>query len=166
MKLDYFELEVTHFFLSCLLPSLLLSSSSFFLSLSLSQKIKRYHFLWLRKDHKRPRYIPVNRDPSRKAMASLRSLLAMHSIVWLMQIDQSGRLCVGISGMLSASTFLMIKAPSRPYAHFLNGAQSCVHEALCRHFLLDIFFIYVSNVIPFPSLPFNKLPPHPTPLCL
>jgi hypothetical protein len=27
--------------------------------------------------------------------------------------------------------------------------------------LLDIFFIYISNVIPFPALPLPKPPPHP-----
>jgi hypothetical protein len=31
------------------------------------------------------------------------------------------------------------------------------------HFLLDIFFIYISNVIPFPGFPLGTLPP-PSPL--
>ena len=35
----------------------------------------------------------------------------------------------------------------------------------CLYFLLDIFFIYISNVFPFPNLPFgNLLPPTLTPV--
>jgi hypothetical protein len=47
---------------------------------------------------------------------------------------------------------------------YLSIAQFGENFAGDSFFLLDIFFIYISNVIPFPSIPFKNLfspPPSP-----